>query len=77
MARCRLLLKMPWVDRQKSKKELDCPASKKCEQGAFQVLEESEEEPAKAVDFPVVDLERCKRCGDCVKACPDGAVKMV
>ncbi len=25
----------------------------------------------------VIDLERCKRCGDCEKACPDGAVKMI
>jgi formate hydrogenlyase subunit 6/NADH:ubiquinone oxidoreductase subunit I len=45
--------------------------------GAFVVQPESEEEPGKARDFPQVDLERCKQCGDCAKACTERAVKMV
>ena len=71
------LLKMPWIDRQKCKKESGCPASKKCEQGAFRVRGGSDEETGRTGDFPLIDLELCKRCGDCEHACPEGAVKMI
>jgi len=72
-----LLLKIPWVDRTKCKRELDCRAAQYCKKGAFQVQPASEDEPGKAKDYPRVDLEQCKQCGDCEKACPEKAVKMV
>ena len=72
-----MLLKIPWVDRTKCKRETDCRAAKHCKNGAFQVKPESEDEAGKATDFPWVDLEECKQCGDCERACHEKAVKMV
>jgi Pyruvate/2-oxoacid:ferredoxin oxidoreductase delta subunit len=72
-----VLLKIPWVDRTKCKRELDCRAARFCKKQAFQVLEPSDDEPGLAVDYPRVDLEVCRQCGDCEKACPERAVKMV
>ena len=71
------MLKIPWVDRSKCKRELDCPAARQCKERALQVQQESGEEEGRAIGGPVVDLEKCKRCGDCELACPEGAVKMV
>ncbi len=70
-------MKIPWVDRTRCTRKLACRASEHCKVGAFVVQPESEEEPGKARDFPQVDLERCKQCGDCAKACTERAVKMV
>lgn len=72
-----MLLKIPWVDRKKCTRELDCRAALYCKVGAFQARPESAEEPGKQKDFPLVDLEQCKQCGDCERACPENAVKMV
>ncbi len=72
-----MILKIPWVDRTRCTRELDCKAAKYCKKGAFKVQPESEDEPGKARDFPWVDLEQCKQCGDCEKACTERAVKMV
>lgn len=73
----KVLLKIPWVDRSKCKRESECKAAAVCKQKAFEVQAPSEEEPGLAGDFPLVDLERCKQCGECEKACPEHAVKMV
>jgi NAD-dependent dihydropyrimidine dehydrogenase PreA subunit len=27
--------------------------------------------------FPIINSERCDGCGDCVRACPTGALQMV
>ncbi len=27
--------------------------------------------------MPVIDLERCTGCGDCVTACPEGALELI
>ena len=70
-----VLLKIPWVDRGKCKREAECAAAAACKQKAFEV--QPSDEPGVACDFPRVDLEACKQCGDCEKACPEGAVKMV
>jgi hypothetical protein len=59
-----MLLKLPWVDHGKCKRELDCRCAAGCKEGAFQVLEESGVEPGKARGCPLIDLEKCKRCGD-------------
>lgn len=72
-----MLLKIPWVDRTKCKRELDCAAARQCKKKAFTVGPPSSEELDRASDFPLVDLERCRQCGDCEKACPERAVKMV
>ena len=72
-----MLLKIPWIDRTKCKCELDCKAAEQCKKKAFQVQPPSEDEPGRASDFPRVDLEQCKQCGDCEKTCPEHAVKMV
>lgn len=71
-----MLLKIPWIDRSKCALELPCPAARGCKQGAMVERPESEE-TGKAVGRPVIDLEKCKRCGDCEPACPPGAVKML
>jgi len=73
----KVLLKIPWVDRSKCKRECDCKAASVCKQKAFEAQPPSEDEPELACGFPRVDLERCKNCGECQKACPEGAVKMV
>ncbi len=39
--------------------------------------EESETEPGFAEDYPMIDPEMCKLCGDCEHACTENAVKMV
>ena len=72
-----MLLKIPWVDRTKCTREFDCRAARHCKKEAFQIQPESEEEPGRQKDFPLIDLEQCKQCGDCEKACPEGAVKMI
>ena len=74
---CQLLLKIPWVDRTRCNRDIDCSAARVCPRGVFQVSPESEEEPGLASDYPQVDLERCRQCGDCARACPEQAVKMV
>lgn len=68
-------LKMPWVDTRRCRKELECRAALLCKIGAFKEGEPGPEGTSK--DFPKVDLEACKRCGDCEHACPYGAVKMI
>lgn len=70
-------LKIPWIDRTKCSRKLDCKAAAYCKKQAFQVQPPSGEEPGRAADFPRVDLEECKQCGDCEKACTEGAVRMV
>ncbi len=72
-----MLLKIPWIDRSKCRRELECPAAKQCKKQAFELPPESEDEPGKSRDYPWIDLEKCKQCGDCEKACPERAVKMV
>jgi len=72
-----LLLKIPWVDRNKCTREMDCRAARYCKKEAFQAQPESKEEPGRQKDFPLIDLELCKQCGDCEKACTEGAVKMI
>ncbi|MBU4174318.1 MAG: hypothetical protein KKB90_05810 [Actinobacteria bacterium] len=70
-------LRMPWIDKSKCIRALDCEAASHCEKGAFQVQKESETEPGFAEDYPMIDLEMCKLCGDCEHACTENAVKMV
>ena len=70
-------LKMPWIDTNRCVRELDCRAAKLCKQGAMSVREESEEEAGRAKGSPVIDLEKCKRCGDCEHACTEHAIKMI
>lgn len=72
-----MLLKLPWIEYSKCKRELDCACAAQCKEGAFQAREESETEPGRAKDCPIIDFEKCKRCGDCEHACPEGAVKMI
>ncbi|MBU1670661.1 MAG: 4Fe-4S binding protein [Actinobacteria bacterium] len=72
-----MILKMPWIDRGRCDRKLDCAAARVCPRGALEVGPESEEEEGRASEYPLVDLEHCRRCGDCAKACPEGAVKMV
>jgi len=69
--------KMPWLDRSKCTRELPCRAAELCKQAAFVAGPESGEEPGKMEDFPLIDLERCKQCGDCEHVCSAGAVKMI
>ncbi|PKQ28783.1 MAG: hypothetical protein CVT63_01005 [Candidatus Anoxymicrobium japonicum] len=70
-------LKMPWIDRALCKRELDCKAALNCKKKAFHVQPASMDEPGLAAEFPLIDLEECKRCGDCEKACANHAVKMI
>jgi formate hydrogenlyase subunit 6/NADH:ubiquinone oxidoreductase subunit I len=72
-----LLLKIPWVDKTKCKCELDCRAAAQCKKQAIEVQPACEDEPGRACDFPRIDLEVCRKCGDCEKACPEHAVKMI
>ena len=71
------MLKLPWVDTTKCKRELDCKAAKLCKVGAFKVRAPCADEPGKACGFPYADLELCKRCGECEHACTECAVKMI
>jgi Pyruvate/2-oxoacid:ferredoxin oxidoreductase delta subunit len=71
------VLKVPYLDRTRCRKVVDCKAAKHCKHGAFVVQGVCEEEPGTACDFPRVDLERCKSCGECEHACGERAVKMV
>ena len=70
-------LKLPWIDTSKCTGELDCRAARLCKQGAMHVREESEDEPGKAKGCPLIDLEKCKRCGECENACTERAIKMI
>lgn len=70
-------LKMPWIDTGRCTRKLDCQAALLCKVGAMSVREESEDEAGMAKGTPVVDLEKCKRCGDCEHACKEGAIKMI
>lgn len=68
---------MPWIDTTKCKKTVDCKAARQCREQAMYVQPEAEGQPGIAVDYPRVDLEQCKLCGECEHACPEGAVKMI
>lgn len=70
-------LKMPWIDSKKCSRELDCRAARLCKQDAMFVRDEDEEEPGRAKGPPLVDLEKCKRCGDCEHTCTERAIKMI
>jgi NAD-dependent dihydropyrimidine dehydrogenase PreA subunit len=70
-------LKMPWIDTRKCTRQLDCKAARLCKQEAMQVQEESDEEPGKSKKCSAIDLEKCKRCGECESACGEGAIKMI
>lgn len=70
-------LKLPWVDTTRCERVRDCAAARACKHGAFEVRVGPDDEPGCARCVPRVDLERCKRCGECEKACPTGAVKMI
>lgn len=72
-----MLLKIPWIDRNRCERCPDCKAAAQCKKKSFLVQPPSRDEPDKACDFPRVDLEECKNCGDCAKACPEHAVKMI
>lgn len=68
-------LKIPWIDKSMCKRDPECKAARYCEYDAFIVSPD-----CKAMGeggFPFIDLEACKLCGDCEKACPEGAVKMI
>ena len=70
-------LKIPWIDKSKCIRKLECEAASHCKKGAIQVQKESETEPGLARDYPMIDLELCRQCGDCEHACTENAVKMV
>ena len=70
-------LRIPWIDKSKCIRQLDCKAANNCKKGAFLVRKESESETGFADDYPLIDLELCKQCGDCEQACTENAVKMV
>jgi len=70
-------LRIPWIDRSRCVRKLDCDAARECKEKAIKVQEESVEEPGFSVDCPVIDLEMCKQCGDCERACPEKAIKMI
>ncbi len=70
-------MKIPWIDRTRCKRELDCAAARNCGKKAFVVQAPSESGDGLARDYPRVDLDQCRQCGDCEKACPERAVKMV
>ena len=70
-------LKMPWIDTKKCARELDCRAARLCKQAAMEVAAESADEPGKADRCPMIDLEKCKRCGECEAACTERAIKMI
>lgn len=69
--------KIPWLDTTKCKKATDCKAAEYCKHDAVTVQEESADQPGVAVDYPKVDLELCKRCGECEHACTENAIKMI
>lgn len=69
-------LKIPWIDRRKCVLRLDCKAADSCGQDAIKVRDEGPEAGI-AEDIPVIDLESCKNCADCEKACPENAIKMI
>ncbi|MBN1289228.1 MAG: 4Fe-4S binding protein [Actinobacteria bacterium] len=69
--------KIPWLDTTKCRKAIDCRAAEFCKYETIHVQPESPEQPGIAVDYPKVDLELCKRCGECVHACTENAIKMI
>ncbi len=70
-------LRIPWIEKSKCIRRLDCEAARQCKENAIKIQEESEEKPGFTDGYPLIDLEMCKQCGDCVQACPENAVKMV
>jgi heterodisulfide reductase subunit A-like polyferredoxin len=67
--------KMPWIDRLSCDvREVGeaCKAARHCPHGAFQVVKENGGEPG-----VWVDMEKCRRCGECSHACDRFAVKMI
>lgn len=69
-----MLDRLPWVDTTRcdiSQRCSDCKAARLCPHGAFGVVKK---EDSCRVS---IDLERCKRCGECAYACELGAVKMI
>lgn len=70
--------KMPWVDRLKcdvASVGEGCKASRHCPHEAFTVQRKNEE-AGETFDL-FIDLEKCRRCGECSHACDQFAVKMV
>jgi formate hydrogenlyase subunit 6/NADH:ubiquinone oxidoreductase subunit I len=70
--------KMPWVDRLKcdvAEVGESCKAAKYCPHAAFTVTWKPGDENGQ-YDI-LIDLERCRRCGECSHACDKFAVKMV
>ncbi|MBM3958008.1 MAG: 4Fe-4S binding protein [Gemmatimonadetes bacterium] len=68
---------MPWIDNTRCTRELDCPAARLCKHDAMTLREESGDEPGTAAGPPRIDLEKCKRCGDCEHACRERAIRMI
>ncbi|MBN2168893.1 MAG: 4Fe-4S binding protein [Actinobacteria bacterium] len=65
------------MDTTKCDKATDCNAAKYCKHDAMNIQPESTELPGVAIDFPRVDLELCKQCGECEHACDRNAIKMI
>ncbi len=69
-----MLDRLPWVDTTRcdvAERCADCKAARFCPNGAFGVVE------AEGGCRVSIDLERCKRCGECAHACELGAVRMI
>ncbi len=68
--------KLPWIDRTKCDIREHCESCKAadhCINGAFYIMRGENG----ASCTTAVDLEQCKRCGECEHACERGAVKMI
>ncbi len=69
-----MLDRMPWVDTTRcdiSERCGECKAARLCPNGSFKVVEDN------GRCRVAIDMERCKRCGECSHACELGAVKMI
>jgi heterodisulfide reductase subunit A-like polyferredoxin len=69
-----MLDRIPWVDTTKcdiTQRCEGCKAARLCPHGAFSVVN------SEGACRVFIDLEACKRCGECAHACELGAVRMI
>lgn len=70
--------KLPWVDRLScdvAEVGESCKAARHCPHGAFTV---QKRDGGNGLTYDIfIDLERCRRCGECSHACDMFAVRMV